>query len=227
MRNRIEGCSGNGLELYTDPQDANATAQIVIWDIDRNRISECGGAAFQVQREDTGGLGGYVNLATHSNWFVDCDVGLRCIGYSSGTFLLDNDTFSGNASWAIELADGARPPDYLVNAIVWGNGGCENCDQYDPGDTGWDPEVNGIAEYCDWDNLSAGQGNIDVRPEFVNAPGGDYHLDSDSPCIDAGDTTPDAPIGLGEFDVDNDDRTVDGDGDNRAQVDIGADEYEP
>ena len=34
-----------------------------------------------------------------------------------------------------------------------------------------------------------GAGNIDLDPQFVNAAGGDFHLQTSSPCIDAGDGT--------------------------------------
>jgi hypothetical protein len=64
--------------------------------------------------------------------------------------------------------------------------------------------------------------NIDIDPAFVDRASGDLHLLSNSPCIDRGSDT--AP-GLPEKDFDGEPRLFDGDGDGKAQVDIGADEY--
>jgi len=44
-----------------------------------------------------------------------------------------------------------------------------------------------------WDNrvdymtVQPGDGALSEDPRFVNDRGGDYHLEDDSPCIDAGD----------------------------------------
>ena len=64
-----------------------------------------------------------------------------------------------------------------------------------------------------YDGLSAGSGDIILDPEFEDPDNGDYHLGSDSPCIDAGTYVE----GL-YFDYDGDRRTG-------RLLDIGADEY--
>lgn len=75
-------------------------------------------------------------------------------------------------------------------------------------------------------DLFAGGGNIDVDPLFVDALGADgvagtadddFHLEPDSPCIDAGD--PGFVPLPGETDIDGDARVA------GARVDIGADEH--
>ena len=95
--------------------------------------------------------------------------------------------------------------------------------------------------------LNWGEGNIDVDPLFVDADGPDddpetwednnYRLQADSPCIDAGDNeaVPPDSADLDDdgdtdeptpFDLDGYARIVDGDGDEEADVDMGAYEFQ-
>ena len=64
-----------------------------------------------------------------------------------------------------------------------------------------------------------GNGNISLDPLFVNAAGGDYHLQNTSPAIDAGDNG--AP-NLSQQDYDGNPRIVDGNNDCTDTVDMGA-----
>ena len=66
------------------------------------------------------------------------------------------------------------------------------------------------------------QGNISADPLFLNDVQGDYHLRTGSPAIDSGIST---AAGLPEKDFDGNSRTLDGDGDGTAVVDIGAYEF--
>jgi parallel beta-helix repeat protein/putative cofactor-binding repeat protein len=64
-------------------------------------------------------------------------------------------------------------------------------------------------------------GNISADPLFVDPANGNYHLQPNSPAIDAGDNSaPDLPA----TDFDGDPRILDGDGDGLAIVDMGIDE---
>lgn len=54
---------------------------------------------------------------------------------------------------------------------------------------------------------------------------GNFHLTAASPCVDAGTAGVPDPPGLPLVDIDNAPRIVDGDGDDVAVIDIGADEW--
>ncbi|HUW12119.1 MAG TPA: hypothetical protein VM537_20495, partial [Anaerolineae bacterium] len=64
-----------------------------------------------------------------------------------------------------------------------------------------------------YSGLSAGSGDINADPEFVDPDNGDYHLAADSPCVNAGTYVEGLPL-----DYDGDWRTG-------TLLDIGADEY--
>ncbi len=67
-------------------------------------------------------------------------------------------------------------------------------------------------------------GNISADPLFVDPANGDYHLQPDSPSVDAGTNE---VAGLPTTDFDGDPRILDGDGDGLAIVDMGIDEVLP
>ena len=71
---------------------------------------------------------------------------------------------------------------WIFNDIIWGN----YAPQY--------PQlfvVNSVTDvnYSDIQGGYTGIGNIDIDPMFVDSTNGDWHLQSISPCIDAGDPT--------------------------------------
>ncbi len=70
---------------------------------------------------------------------------------------------------------------------------------------------------------SPGAGCISADPLFENTTIGDFHLQPNSPCIDAG--TNDA-VGLPEYDAEGNPRVLDGNNDGIDIVDMGAFEYE-
>lgn len=71
------------------------------------------------------------------------------------------------------------------------------------------------ANYVNTSNRFGVLGNFQADPKFANAAIGDFHLQPNSPCVDAGTTL---PVASGEFDIDRQSRTQ-GPG-----LDLGADE---
>jgi len=114
---------------------------------------------------------------------------------SGSTLTAFNCTFTGTTGGSnlagIRIADGSRCN--LVNTIVWANQGPEigflftsgggdslmvaYCD-IEGGETGIDYDVPG---YVDWR-----EGNIDFDPLFTDPITGDFSLQADSQCVDAG-----------------------------------------
>lgn len=89
----------------------------------------------------------------------------------------------------------------ITNCIVWGNG-LYNC----------------TATYSDIQGGYPGEGNINADPLFVNAAGGNLHLQRGSPCINAGN--PNYVPGPYETDIDGDPRVI------GLRIDMGADEVD-
>jgi len=145
-----------------------------------------------------------------------------------------NCTFAGNsAPKGAGIVLNAAWDDYptsveITNSILW---------EYYGRDISIDhPEAIASVAYSNLRNGWSGVGNIQSDPCFVD-PGywdfndtpfdddddfwvnGDYHVQWDSPCIDAGD--PDFPDDPNEHDIDDEPRVMAG------RVDIGADEVGP
>jgi subtilisin family serine protease len=99
----------------------------------------------------------------------------------------------------------------ISNCIIWGND-----------DGSLDPLGYYNVTYCCVEGGYSGTGNISSDPCFV-PEANDYHLDSNSLCIDTADNN--AVTDPNELDIDGEDRIIDGNSDGTATVDMGADEY--
>jgi YD repeat-containing protein len=122
---------------------------------------------------------------------------------------------------------GIEDCDSITNSIIWGN---------DPNQLYNCPVVT---YSCIQDWTGGGTGNITYNPVFVDFSGGDYHLDPNSPCIDAGDPSSDYSnepdpngyrINMGAYgNTCNATRTLDNDGDgltNSQETVLGTNPYD-
>jgi len=114
-------------------------------------------------------------------------------------------TIYGNLSGGL-FSSQPYGPVQVSNCIFWNNGETEIYSVQGL------PDVN----YCDVEGGYPGPSNINADPCFVNAAGGDYHLQDDSRCINRGD--PYYSQGIDEVDMDGQARVM------NLRVDIGADE---
>ncbi len=91
---------------------------------------------------------------------------------------IDHVTITGNQGdqfGAVNCVDSSTV--VIANSIIYGNSPAAS--------------PNGLdASFCDVEGGRNGEGNIDEDPQFVDPDGRDFHLNSNSGCIDAGD--PDA-----------------------------------
>ena len=158
---------------------------------------------------------------------------------TNNTLYNNTATTNGGGVYIFAMLDGITSRIY--NNIIWGNmangGGNDGDDLFinsdgDNNGTGATVELfnNNLGANSDLntassedlvitvtDNYTHGS-NITSDPMFVNAGGGDLHIQPASPCVDAGDNN--APA-LPSVDMDGEIRIIGG------VVDIGADEYNP
>lgn len=100
-----------------------------------------------------------------------------------------------------------------TNTIIWDNA-ATNGPQY------LEIRTSNCMSYCCTVAYTGGRSNIVGNPLFVNAPAGDYHLSTNSPCIDAGTNLPSVTV-----DLDGVARPLDGNKDGTQAYDMGAYEY--
>ena len=158
--------------------------------------------------------------------------GLTCHG-SYNHSVLRGCTIADN--WANDAGGGlivrGNSHTEVINSILWGNWAPTATQLY----IGGPSTTLCTVSYCDVEgglddvyieqaaSLEWGSGNINDDPLFIDPFLDDYHLTSGSPCIDVGD--PNTVPALGETDIDGQKRVWDGDGDDIAVTDMGADEF--
>ncbi len=118
---------------------------------------------------------------------------------------------SGGTGGAINVF-AANPT--VQNSILWGNSPDEI---YELGGTG-----STTITFSAVQGGYSGTGNIGSDPQFLDAAAGDFRLGCASPCIDTAQNLALPPA----FDVEGDDRVVDGDSTGTATIDMGSDEFD-
>jgi hypothetical protein len=149
-------------------------------------------------------------------------------GGGAGNSILNNCLISGNLGGWIA---GGVVNSTLNNCTVAGNtaansgGGVDNCTLtncivIDNGLQFWNPpaldSANSSLSYCFTDSSTPGIGNISGDPAFVDSANGNFRLQTNSICINAGDNS----AVLGNVDLDGRPRVVGG------TVDLGAYEFQ-
>jgi len=145
-------------------------------------------------------------IVMKNNWIYKnggSGINLYC-GEEEIDSVIQNNTIVDNDKYGVES------PSYfevLTNCIIWGN------------DSGSLKYHDHNVKYSCIEDGYAGGTNISANPLFYNDPNdpNNYHLDVNSPCIDAGDLSFTAETD--ETDIDGEERVVNG------CVDMGADEY--
>ena len=223
--NTITGNTGSGVRTGT----WGGSTEIYGNTISGNTSLEKGGGVRTSSYTEFGGG----NIAIVNNIITEnssVDGGGTYARTSGGDLFLTNNTITGNLcsdfGGGVFLEWLAGSTLNLYNNIIWGNSAPVGGDIFmkiDPDDLYW-IESNGFNnDYSALDGIWTGWGgNIHSNPRFQDPGNGDFHLKSTSPCIDAG--TNSAPR-LPARDFEGEPRIFDGNDDNTATVDIGADEF--
>ncbi|MBN1392762.1 MAG: right-handed parallel beta-helix repeat-containing protein [Sedimentisphaerales bacterium] len=167
----------------------------------------CGGAPSIINNKiyDNGIYNIYLQSSTagtivRNNLIYGCNYGIRMVSPTEAV-TISNDTIVGSEIKGVFRMGGSSQT--ITNCIVW------DCND----------DLSGCnATYSCIQDGDAGTGNISSNPCFVNPDGNDFHLASNSPCIDSGD-----PEGsyAGQSDIDGDERVI------IIYADMGADETTP
>jgi len=189
---------------------------------DRNNVITGGGGGAIYCREPYGQERNKprVYISNSTFWRNRSPLGSGIYAYGPAYVQVLHCTFFDNAITAYPVygsalhSSGSGSLISVWNSIIWGN----ESPQVNKSDRGrvvvYDSDVQ-------WGY--SGYGNIAEDPMFVDETNGDFHLQSDSPCIDAGyhygSLEP-------EYDIDLDDRVIDGNDDGRREPDMGVDEYD-
>ncbi|MBL7197212.1 MAG: right-handed parallel beta-helix repeat-containing protein [Candidatus Omnitrophica bacterium] len=172
LNNENSSLSGTGLFIrnYSHNDDIDFNISRCIFANNESSFSTSGGGAIDVE--------GAATNATINLTITHCDIVNNTNGTYGGAVFLDIDNYNLNIS----------------NSIVWGNTPNSN---YQINCIPFPTPDNTNVNYCNIENgsaqswFTAGQGNIDADPLFVDPDNDDYRLlfidyDDKSPCIDAG-----------------------------------------
>jgi len=175
-------------------------------EIERSRLRDNRGESGAALYIDAAGAAAISSSIIDGN---SADAGGGAIHLAGGSLTANGATIAGNDAGGVGggllLSSGSAT---FTNSIFWGNF-APSGEQISVA-TG----VLGV-ESSDVEGSWPGTGNIAVDPLFVDAPGGDYHLQAASPCIHVGNN---ASPGASSLDIDGEPRV------GCFNVDLGADE---
>jgi len=137
--------------------------------------------------------GAVANCLVADNWAGNFGSGVLA---AHGIQMINNTIVGNRGAYAVHLTSDSLGMTLTNNIVVSNEGGIQN----------YTAAVSPTLQTNDvWNNgsnysgVSAGTTDLHVDPQFVDAPGGDYHLADDSPLIDAGTIVPDV---VADFDGD-------------------------
>lgn len=165
---------GGGLRL-TDHVTATVDGNVIV----NNGASSGGGIATDDSAVTV------TNNIIASNYGPDGDGIIVWDGSGVADVRVINNTIISNTADGVCVGGGTV---LVRNNILYGNGGAGIC-KYEPGATVTSDHNAFWNNGWDYANVTPGTGDISADPLFVDAAGGDYHLQADSPCIDAGTPT--------------------------------------
>jgi len=141
--------------------------------------------------------GGGAAYCTLNNCFLVGNNAINTEGGGAYASTLNSCLVSGN--YAYQDGGGAYASTLnnctLVNNFAWDEGAgadistLNNCIEYYNRDTGFDFLTSTYNNCCTDQLPNNGEGNFTNAPLFVDYAGSDYHLQSNSPCINAGNNT--------------------------------------